>query len=99
MSFTGTWTIELLAPAGVQTLRFEAVAEAGLLTGTISNGTDIGPILNGKYEGDEASWNLPIQKPIAVTLAFDAALDGDEISGTAKVGALGSAKFNGIRSA
>jgi hypothetical protein len=99
MSFTGNWTIELHSPNGVQSLSFDAVAEAGLLTGTISNGTDSGQILNGQYEGDEARWNLPIQKPIAVTLAFDATLEKDALSGTAKIGNLGTAKFTGRRTA
>jgi hypothetical protein len=98
MSFTGIWTIDLHAPTGVQEFRFEALAEAGLLTGTISNSTDSGTILDGKFEGNEASWKMPIQKPIKVTLAFTAQLDGDTISGTAKVGMLGSAKFTGKRS-
>jgi hypothetical protein len=99
MSFTGHWTIELHSPTGIQTLRFNAVAEAGALTGTISNGTDSGQILNGQYEGDEARWNLPIHKPISVTLAFDATLEADAISGTAKIGNLGTAKFTGTRNA
>ncbi len=42
---------------------------------------------------------MPIQKPMAVTLAFDATVDGEAIAGTAKLGALGSAKFNGVRAA
>jgi hypothetical protein len=99
MSFTGNWTITLNTPVGEQVFHLDAVAENGVLSGTVTNGTDSGAIQKGKYEGDEASWELPIKKPVSVTLAFKAALDGDELSGTAKIGMFGSAKFAGVRNA
>jgi hypothetical protein len=97
MSFTGNWTITLNAPIGAQVFQLAATAADGVLTGTVTNGSDSGEIKNGKVEGDEASWELPIKKPVSVTLSFRALLDGDEMSGTAKIGMFGSAKFTATR--
>jgi hypothetical protein len=97
MSFTGNWTITLNAPIGAQIFQLAATAADGVLTGTVTNGSDTAEIKNGKFEGDEASWDLPVKKPVSVTLGFRAILDGDEMSGTAKIGMFGSAKFTGAR--
>lgn len=97
MSFAGTWIITLNLPAGAQTLTFKADATDGILTGTISNGTDTGEIVNGRVDGDEARWNLPIKKPMPLTLAFSAMLAEDTLTGKAQVGGLGSAKFTAVR--
>jgi hypothetical protein len=97
MSFTGTWIITLNLPTGAQTLTFTAQDTGGALTGTITNGTDSGDIVNGRVEGDEARWNLPIRKPMPLTLAFSALLADDELTGKAQVGGLGSAKFSAVR--
>jgi hypothetical protein len=49
--------------------------------------------------GDTCTWNLPITKPMPLTLSFTAAVDGDQISGTAKVGAIATIPFDGTRTA
>jgi aerobic carbon-monoxide dehydrogenase large subunit len=97
MSFKGNWAIQVNAPLGVQKFNLAADVQAGTLTGIVTNGEDTREILNGKVDGDEASWDLPIQKPLKVTVAFEATLDGDEIYGSARIGAMGSAKFTGVR--
>lgn len=97
MSFTGTWTITLDAPTGEQTFTFEAVEENGELTGTVTNGRDTGPVQKGRVNGDEVRWDLPIKKPIPLTLGFKGSYDGDEVSGKTSLGFFGSAKFTGTR--
>jgi hypothetical protein len=99
MSYKGNWAIEVNAPLGVQKFTLAADVQDDVLLGVVSNGENTQEILNGKVDGDEASWDLPIQKPMKVTVAFSATLDGDEISGSARIGALGSAKFTGVRTA
>jgi hypothetical protein len=97
MSYTGTWIITLHAPTGVQTLTFTAAEENGTLSGTVSNGTDSANILNGRTEGDDARWDLPIKKPLPLILAFSATREDNTLNGQARVGGLGSAKFSAIR--
>jgi hypothetical protein len=97
MSFKGKWAIQVNAPLGVQTFELTADEQGNLLTGTVTNGEGTQEIFNGKVDGDEASWDLTIQKPLKVTVSFSASLDGDEIFGSARIGVLGSAKFTGER--
>jgi hypothetical protein len=98
MSFTGNWAIQVKAPLGVQKFDVTFDEQGNVLTGTATNAEGhTQDIQNGKVDGDEASWDLTIKKPLSATVAFSAALDGDEISGTARIGALGSAKFTGER--
>jgi hypothetical protein len=97
MSFIGNWAIQVNAPLGVQKFTLAADVQDNVLTGVVTNDEGTQEVLNGKVDGDEASWDLPIQKPIKVTVAFSATLDGDEIYGSARIGAMGSAKFTGER--
>jgi aerobic carbon-monoxide dehydrogenase large subunit len=97
MSFKGNWAIQVNAPLGVQKFTLAADVQEDLLIGVVTNGEGTQEILNGKVNGDEASWDLPINKPMKLTVAFSALLDGDEISGSARIGALGTAKFTGVR--
>jgi len=97
MSFKGNWAIQVNAPLGVQKFALAADVQGDSLIGVVTNGDGTQEILNGKVDGDEASWDLPIHKPMKVTVAFSATIDGDEISGSARIGALGSAKFTGVR--
>jgi len=97
MSFKGNWAIQVNAPLGVQKFNLAADVQGKVLVGIVNNGEGSHEILNGKVEGDEASWDLPIQKPMKVTVAFAAILDGDEMSGSARIGFMGSAKFTGVR--
>lgn len=97
MSFKGNWDIQVNAPLGVQKFTLAADVDGAVLTGVVTNGEGTQVILNGKVDGDEANWDLPIHKPVKVTVAFSATLDGDEIYGSARIGAMGSAKFTGVR--
>jgi hypothetical protein len=97
MSYDGNWTITLHTPVGDQAFRLEAQVEGARLTGTVKSDTDTTEISNGKVDGNHASWDFSITKPIALTLNFTAERNGDTISGTAKLGMFGNGKFEGTR--
>jgi hypothetical protein len=40
MSLSGSWTLSMQTPMGLQTFKFIAKVEGTSLTGTIANGTD-----------------------------------------------------------
>lgn len=98
MSFDGTWNITVNSPVGAQKMTFAAATADGTISGpvTAADGTTI-QITNGKVNGDTATWDLAVTKPMAITLSFTAKLAGDTLSGSAKLGMFGSAKFDGTR--
>ena len=98
MSLSGSWTLSMQTPMGLQTFTFIAKVEGTSLTGTIANGADEPiEITDGIVEGPAASWKLAVKKPMPMTLAFDATEDGNSLSGTAKPGFFPAVKFSGVR--
>jgi hypothetical protein len=100
MSYDGTWNITMQSPMGAQKMTLVATVADGVLSGpiTAADGT-VTQIANGKADGAAATWDLALTKPMPITLGFTATLDGDKITGSAKLGAFGNAKFEGTRAA
>jgi len=98
MSFDGTWNITLNSPVGAQKMTFVATTADGKISGpvTAADGT-VTQVTNGKVDGGTATWDLSVTKPMPITLTFTATESGDTISGTAKLGMFGNAKFEGTR--
>jgi len=97
MSVDGTWNIVLKTPIGEQhstlTLKTAGSTLEGIMAG---NGTETA-LRDGAAEGNAASWKADITQPMPMTLEFSATVDGDGISGTAKLGMFGNAPFSGTR--
>ena len=98
MSYTGKWDLTLAAPSGPIKFIMDATQDGSRLTGTgMTSSGDTAEVQDGKVDGANASWNTPIKKPVSVTLGFSATVDGDKMSGSAKIGMFGSVKFEGSR--
>jgi hypothetical protein len=98
MSLSGSWTLTMQTPMGLQTFTFFAKVESTLLTGTIANGADEPiAISDGIVEGFAASWKLTVKKPMPMTLAFSATEDSNSLAGTAKAGPFPAVTFSGVR--
>src|SRR5882762_7796944 len=98
MSLSGSWTLSMQTPMGLQTFTFIAKVEGTTLTGTIANGADEPiAITDGIVEGSAASWKLAVKKPMPMALSFSATEDGNSLSGTAKPGFFPAVKFSGVR--
>ena len=97
MAIDGTWNLTFETPIGAQELTLEAKASDGVLTGTQSSPDGSQPIQDGVVNGDEASWSVTISSPMPMTLEFKGTLDGDNMSGSAKLGMFGEARFTGVR--
>jgi hypothetical protein len=68
MSLSGSWTLSMQTPMGLQTFTFIAKVEGTSLTGTIANGADEPiEITDGIVEGLAASWKLTVKKPMPMT--------------------------------
>jgi hypothetical protein len=98
MAVDGTWKLTVNTPMGTQDSTLVIASSGGTLTGTQSAGHGEGkPIEDGAVNGNDISWKASITKPMAMTLTFNGTVEGDNISGSVKLGMFGSASFTGVR--
>jgi hypothetical protein len=97
MSADGSWTITTKSPMGSQEGTLTLATDGGALTGTMSGPQGDIEIQDGTADGDNLTWKAEVTSPMAITLEVEAAVDGDAISGSIKLGAFGNASFSGQR--
>jgi len=97
MSADGTWNVTLNTPMGAQAGTLELATDGNTLTGTMSGPQGSMELENGTADGDSLSWPVNMTQPMPITIEATATVDGDEISGEAKLGAFGTATFSGSR--
>jgi hypothetical protein len=51
----------------------------------------------GKISGNTLTWTLSLTKPMSIKLSFEAVVDGDTMTGFAKLGMFGKATLTGQR--
>jgi len=92
----GSWKMVLATPMGPQPMvgRFETQGER--LKGTLAS--DQGSQdFEGTAIGNLLKWEMKVTKPMPLTLKYELRIEGDTISGTAKLGIFGTAKVTGQR--
>src|SRR5262245_34558295 len=98
MAVDGTWKLVVNTPMGAQESTRVISSSGGTLTGTQSAGAGEGrPIDEGTVDGNDITWKASITKPMPMTLEFSGTVDGDNISGSVKLGMFGNASFTGNR--
>ena len=97
MSAEGTWNVTLNTPMGAQAGTLELATDGNTLTGTMSGPQGSMELENGTADGDSLSWTVNMTQPMPIAIEATATIDGDEISGEAKLGAFGTATFSGSR--
>ena len=97
MSVDGTWDITTDTPMGAQKGTLSLATDGGTLTGKMSGAQGEIDIEDGTVDGDDISYKFSITSPMAITIEVTASIDGDNISGSAKLGAFGNATITGSR--
>ena len=98
MAVDGIWNIVMKTPIGEQQTTLTLATAGQTLEGSMSSGAmGSSALRDGTVEGDRASWKTDITQPMAMTLEFSANVEGDTISGNAKLGMFGNAPFSGTR--
>jgi len=92
----GRWNVTIKTPVGDRSGVLDLRVEGNKLTGSLSDGEHHAAISDGRIDGNRLSWSAQIQKPMRLSLKFNAVVDADRISGSAKY-MLGSASFAGTR--
>ena len=97
MAVDGKWNISIKTPMGEQTGVLTLKQDGDALTGEMTGNMGAVPIENGKVDGDKLHWHAKVTSPMPITLEFEGAEDGDNISGEVKLGAFGSSTFSGTK--
>jgi hypothetical protein len=94
----GTWVISIKSPLGAQVVMLRFYTQGSRLTGTMESKLGSGVISDGIVVGHTLTWMSTIERPRRVKLEFSANIDGDSISGIAKMGTFIQTEFKGTRS-
>lgn len=93
----GEWDVTFSSPQGPQEFTMYVAQEGSRLSGRLTNEAGEFP-LRGTLDGDSftITWSLPDAGRI-VEVAFTGKVDGDSMTGTAKLGTTGSWQLSGTR--
>ncbi len=97
MGADGTCTMTMKTPMGEQEGTLDLKTDGSTLTGTMSGPQGSMDLENGTVDGDQLAWTVKMTSPFPITIEATATIDGDSISGDAKLGAFGNAPFSGTR--
>lgn len=96
MSADGNWKITLATPMGPQTFNAQFTTEGDVLKGSLASAMGNEEI-SGTAADNDLTWDMKITTPMPMTIEFAATVDGDAMSGTAKLGMFGNAVLTGER--
>jgi cytochrome P450 len=91
------WKVVMQSPAGPQQMTVYIVRGTGTFTGKIDSPMGSEDIKNGTIEGDTLKWTMDVKKPMPIKVSFEVQVQGNSMSGTAKLGIFGKSKLEGQR--
>ena len=98
MTADGNWSLIVTTPMGERQSTLSVKTDGSALVGSqMADGNSM-EIFDGNVNGNELSWKVSITDPMPMTLQFNGAINGDEISGGVMLGAFGTSSFSGHRS-
>jgi hypothetical protein len=75
----------------------QVVRNGATFTGRIDSPMGSETITNGTIAGDQLTWTMAVKKPVAIKVSFEVKLQGDSMTGSAKLGMFGKAAVTGER--
>ncbi len=97
MGVDGTWNMSMKTPLGEQAGTLTLATDGGTLTGTMSGPQGSMALEGGTVDGNSLAWTVNMTSPMPIKVEATATIDGDSITGEAKLGAFGTAPFSGSR--
>lgn len=94
---TGSWDATASTPMGPQVFLLELASDGDVISGTATRDGVTMPLHDGHRDGDTASFSVPMEKPMKLTLAFTLTVSDDTMNGTAKAGFLPAFSVDGRR--
>ena len=96
MNAAGSWKVTLSTPMGAQVMQLHIATRDETFTGRIES--PMGDMdIAGSAKGNALNWVVEVTRPMKLKVTFDVVVEGDAMSGTAKMGFMGKAKLTGER--
>ncbi len=96
MTASGHWKLTIATPMGAQDGQLFVSDHGDHFSGRIE--APLGNLdVAGAIAGNRLTWVMDIRKPIPLKVTFDVTINGDAMSGTAKMGLFGKAALSGQR--
>jgi aerobic carbon-monoxide dehydrogenase large subunit len=92
----GSWKMVLATPMGPQEMVGRFTTEGDVLKGMLES-PEGSMDFTGTVTGNQLKWEMKVKKPMPITLKYDLVVDGNALSGKAKLGMFGTAKVTGVR--
>lgn len=96
MNAVGSWKVTLVAPMATQEMLLRILTLGGNFTGVIESAMGNMDIAGAVVE-NRLQWVMDVKKPMRIKVTCEAVVEGDTLSGTAKLGIFGKAKMTGRR--
>lgn len=93
----GKWQCSVASPMGEQAFVLTVSRDGDRFTGSAEGAIGGKEISDGVVEGDTLKWTMHVSKPMPLTLACTAGIEGDRLSGSVKAGIFGSFPITGTR--
>jgi len=95
----GKWECCVMTPMGEQDFVLSVASRGDRFSGEASGSVGSMTIPDGMIDGDTLKWSMTISKPMTITLACEAGIDGDTLAGNVRAGIFGSFAIRGTRAA
>jgi len=92
-----SWKMTLKTPMGPQDMVMSITRDGNSFSGRIESPMGSENVTGGKIDGDTLSWTMEVTKPAKIKLSFEVKVDGDNMTGNAKLGMFGKAALTGHR--
>ena len=92
------WKITLNTSMGPQEMTAHLVRKGDTFNGRIDSPMGSQEISNGTATGDSLTWTMAVKKPMPLKIVFAVEIQGDKMTGKAKLGVFGTAALTGERS-
>jgi hypothetical protein len=97
MAVDGKWNLTMETPMGERSSTLEVKTEGAALSGQQSAEGNATAIYDGSVSGNDIAWKVDISQPMALTLEFSGAVEGDKMTGSVKLGMFGTSAFRAAR--
>lgn len=98
MAVDGTYDTEMTTPMGKQTGTLTLKSSGNVLSGSLASSRGTVNFDGGKVDGNNVAFSVNIAGPMGpMKLDYSGKVEGDNISGTVKLGQFGNAPFTGKR--
>jgi hypothetical protein len=95
--FDGRWEIEASSPMGKLDFTLDLATDGASASGKLTVADQPSAPFEGTMDGSALTFEIDIDKPLSVKIAFTLAFDGDSVSGKVRPGRFPGAKARGSR--